>query len=219
MCKKIGLFSIAKNCGKTTSAVFLAESFATLGHNTLLIDTDKVSELKNKLTVKEKIGDNLKKVKMFNSPSSWAYLQQSSEFSNINELIKKYKFDYAIYDFSVVENQNAIEQLDILILPIEAEFFGLEHTKRNLELIKKYSNLKIKILITKFNETGINAIKVKEYIQSEFSSLVFNSVILRNYYLGLDHFSVENLNKTIPNFGFADYLKLANEIKEQEQNG
>jgi cellulose biosynthesis protein BcsQ len=219
MCKKIGIFSIAKKCGKSTSAAFLAESFTTLGHNTLLIDADPVSELKKKLTVKDKLGGGLMKVKMYNSPSTWTYLQQTSSYSDVKELIVKYKFDYVIYDLSVVENQNAMEQLDTLIIPIEAEFYGLDLTKSNLSIIKKYPNLKTKILITKLNENGKNSMLVKEYLRTELSSLVFNSVISRNYYLGLDHFSVENLNKTIPNFGFADYLKLANEIKEQEQNG
>jgi chromosome partitioning protein len=219
MCKKIGLYSIAKKCGKTTSAVYLAESFATLGYNTLLIDTDQLSDLKKKLIVKDKISDGLSKVKIHSSPSTWTYLEKSEIDFNPNELIQKFQFDYVIYDLPIVENPNAIKLLDTLILPIEAEFFGLDFIKENLSKLKKYPKLKIKILITKLRETGDISIKVKEYIQSEFSSLVFNSIISRNYYLGLDHFSVENLNKTIPNFGFADYLKLANEIIEQEQNG
>jgi cellulose biosynthesis protein BcsQ len=219
MCKKIGLFSTAKNSGKSTSAAFLAESFATLGHNTLLIDADPISQTKKKLTIKDKVGENVVKVKMHNSPSTWSYWNQIIVTNKVEDLILKYNFEYVIFDMPIVENKEILELLDTVILPIEAEYYGLDNAKSTFSILKKYPKLQAKILITKLNEFGANSLKVKEYIQREFSALVFNSIISRNYYLGLDHFSVENLNKTIPNFGFADYLKLANEIKEQETNG
>ena len=219
MCYKIGVFSLAGKVGKTTTAAFLAESFATLGHNTILIDNNPINTLKKRIIVKDKIETGISKVKLSHSPSSWTYLYEKPNFEHFDELIEKYKFDYAIIDLSIAENQAAFEMLDTLIIPTEAEYFGLEKLQDNLRLVKEYANLKVKILITKFGESSKSSIKVKNYIVNNLSSLVYNTIISRSYYLGLTNFTVENLNKTIPNFGFADYLKLANEIKEKEQNG
>jgi hypothetical protein len=146
-------------------------------------------------------------------------LQECKDFTGIENLIEKYKFEYAIYDFSTVENKEGLENIETVILPIEAAFYGLNEIKKSLAIFKNYPKLAVKILISKYDENGIRSAKVKKYIQDKFSSLVYNSIISRNYYLGLEILTVENLNKTIPHFGFADYLKLANEIKEQEING
>ncbi len=219
MCYKIGIFSLASKCGKTTTAAFLAESFATLGHNTLLIDNNPIRTLKNRVNLKDKIETGLLKVKMMHSPSSWTYLYEKPEYEDFNELIDKYKFEYVIIDMSKAENQAAFEILDTVIIPTEAEFYGLEKMQDTLKILKDYTKIKVKILITKFSENSKSSIKVKSYVLEKLSSLVYNAVISRSYYLGLSRYTVENFNKTIPNFGFADYLKLANEIKEKEQNG
>ncbi len=219
MCYKIGVFSLANKCGKTTTAAFLAESFATLGHNTILIDNNPINTLRKRIVFKDKIETGLSKVKLLHSPSSWTYLYDKPDYEDFDELIEKYKFDYAILDLSVDENQDAFEMLDTVIIPTEAEYYGLEKLQENLRQVKNYKELKVKILITKFGENSKSSLKVKNYIIDNLSPLVYNTIISRSYYLGLSSFTVENLNKTIPNFGFADYLKLANEIKEKEQNG
>ena len=53
---------------------------------------------------------------------------------------------------------------------------------------------------------------VKRY----FPELIFKSKIYRNYYLSLPQFSLHTINEHPFHGGFIDYLKLANEIIDNE---
>lgn len=219
MANKIGIYSIEKNCGKTTTAAFLAESFATLSTNVLVVDLDPRSDFSKFLRLELKISDkgNVHQVKV--GQSTWKYLKVGQEIENLINQIQELEseFDYIIFDFPSFESETNTEILKILngvIIPIECEFYGIDQLNLTIEKILAIDGLKIEgILLTKHDEKNIIMPKFLKFIQENFSDLVFDTIISRNYYLGLPYFTIENLNKYVPNLGFADYLKLANEIQ------
>ena len=220
MAKKIGIYSVEKNCGKTTTAAYLAESFATLGSTVLVVDLDARNNFRIFLNLNHTDDHYPQQIKK--AQSSWKYLQigQSVELfiDNLSDYDKDY--DYVIVDFPSYDSESNNEILKIVdgvIIPIECEFYGIDQLNITIEKILTLENVKIDgILLTKFDEKNQIMPKFTKFIKDNFSELVYNSIISRNYYLGLPDLTIENLNKYIPNLGFADYLKLANEIQNDK---
>lgn len=216
MAKKIGIYSVEKNCGKTTTAAYLAESFATLGSTVLVVDLDARNNFRIFLNLNHTDDHYPQQIKK--AQSSWKYLQIGQRvelfIDNLSDYDKDY--DYVIVDFPSYDSESNNEILKIVdgvIIPIECEFYGIDQLNITIEKILTLENVKIDgILLTKFDEKNQIMPKFTKFIKDNFSELVYNSIISRNYYLGLPDLTIENLNKYIPNLGFADYLKLANEI-------
>jgi chromosome partitioning protein len=220
MANKIGIYSIEKNCGKTTTAVFLAESFATLSSNVLVVDLDITNRCQDFLKIRNSEKYIPQQVKI--AQSSWKYLHIGQEIDWFSEKIEEYdaEYDYIIFDFPSYESDSSTEILKLLngiIIPIECEFYGIDQLNITIEKILTLESLKIDgILLTKYDEKNQIMPKFLKFIRENFSDLVYDTIISRNYYLGLPHLTVENLNNYIPNLGFADYLKLANEIQNDK---
>jgi cellulose biosynthesis protein BcsQ len=215
MCKKIGVYGSSPRTGKTTTAVYLAESLATLGHKTLLIDASLNDSLKRKLAPQKDVVTIFEKVKLKGSLVSWSFLKAQNYSDYLENEIRKYDFEYVIVDLGKSQQEQYFSNLDICILPIEANFYGLNQIKSDLNYVKSYtSKTDIKILETFSNDKSQTSQQVSSYLKSNLSSLTFDAHISRSFYLGLNYFSIENLTKSAPNFGFVDYLKLANELVE-----
>ncbi len=222
MADKIGIYSIEKNCGKTTTAGFLAESFATLSTNVLLIDLDSRNDFSKLLGLDLKVSDQgqLQQVKI--GQSAWKYLKVGQNIQSLLSRIGEYdeEYDYIIFDFPSFESDSNTEILKILnsvIIPVECEFYGIDHLNMTIEKILGIEGLKIGgILLTKYDEHNQIMPKFIKFLKENFSDLMYDTIISRNYYLGLERLTIENLNKYVPNVGFADYLKLANEIQNDK---
>ena len=234
MALKIGIFSLEKKCGKSTSAAYLAESFSTLGSSVLLIDLNSSTFLKSYLSIStnesfsaesaSELSDRF--IQIRKSQSSWKYyhLGHNFEIENFKNDLKEIEdtFDYIFFDFPSFESElseNILKLLNSVIIPIECEFYGIDNLSLTLEKIIQNEGLLIEgILLTKYDANNQLVPKVIDYLKENFSEMMFNTIISRNYYLAVPKFSIENLNHVIPHIGFADYLKLANEIIEKKKN-
>ncbi|MCP9768205.1 ParA family protein [Lacihabitans sp. LS3-19] len=220
MAKKIGLYSLTKKCGKTISTAFLAESFATLGTNVLVLDlnSDKNFEVLLGFEHPENLKSDIKTVKI--SQSSWKYLKINENTANLDSEFENFdqEYDYIFVDFPSYDssfNSDILKKLNSIIIPVECEYYGIDELDKTIEKIIEIENLKIEgILLTKFNKDNQLMPKFIEFIRENFEGMVLETIIARNYYLGLPKFTIENLNHFIPNIGYADYLKLANELKK-----
>lgn len=222
MADKIGIYSIEKNCGKTTTVAFLAESFATLSTNVLVIDLDPRNYFSNFLGLKLKASDKGQMQQVKIGQSAWKYLKVGQDTEKLLNRLEEFdsEFNYIIFDFPSFESESHTEVLKILnkvIVPIECEFFGIDQLNVTIQRILEIDSLKIDgILLTKYDEKNQIMPNFLKFIKENFSDLLYNTIISRNYYLGLPNFTIENLNKYVPNVGFADYLKLANEIQNDK---
>ena len=220
MAKKIGLYNLSKNCGKTISTAFLAESFGTLSTNVLVLELNSDSIFTNYLGLNYKSNSKNEIQQVRISQSSWKYLKLGQNSEDLESLIQKFdeEYDYIFVDFPSYDsafNAEILKKLNSIIIPVECEYYGIDELDKTIEKILEIDGLSIEgILLTKFNKDNQLMPKFIEFIRENFKGMVFETIISRNYYLGLPHFTIENLNHFIPNIGFADYLKLANELKK-----
>jgi len=236
MTKVIGIYNQEKNTGKTVTAAYLSESLATLGLSVLCVDIDYKCKLTYYLSQKVNPIDLNDvdylirapfKIKKFQS--TWDFLSLGK--SNISEicdfkshffpLFKNY--DFVIIDFPSGESSISdifLKIVDSIIIPVECEYYGLDELDKTLiKLIKTGDVLIEGILLTKFDIHNTIISSFIDNIKLNFSEILLNSIISRNYYLGATKFLEENSNQTLTHVGFSDYLKLAIEIKENSKNG
>jgi chromosome partitioning protein len=220
MAKKIGLYNLSKKCGKTISTAFLAESFATINSNVLVLDLNTVNSFETflGLNFKNNAKNEIQQVRI--SQSSWKYLKIGQYLADLDNTLKKLdeEFDYIFVDFPSYDsdfNTILLKKLNSIIIPVECEYYGIDELDKTIEKILEIEDLPIEgILLTKYNKDNQLMPNFMEFVRENFKGLVFETIISINYYLGLPKFTIENLNHFIPNIGFADYLKLANELKK-----
>jgi chromosome partitioning protein len=225
MAKIIGIFNLERKTGKTTTSAYLAEALSALNCNVLAIDADPSYKLSKYLEIS---ADNhqsfdIQTIKRFQS--KWHLMSvheiDDLKLASLPSLFENYEF--VIVDFPSFETSSSSQlfsMIESVIIPIECEYYGLDELQNTLIKILKREDLEIEgILLTKFDENNALAGNFIEKVKSNFSDMVFNTVIYRNFYLASTYFSIHILNSNSTHFGFADYLKLANEILENKQNG
>lgn len=243
MNKTIGLYNCDKKSGKTVSAVYLAESFATLGFKTLLIEADPKNQLsaflglktaQSTLTFHDFFREETQKdivVYKLNS-ASWSCIPYASAHSgqglyrdendlDVQRLEKiRAQFDYVFIDFPsrAYQAPNALfKKVDSVIVPVESEYYGLDTLDKTFEYLITIQDVLIEgILLNRYDTNNSFSTTLVAKMKEIFSDLVFESMIPRNYYLGLPDCSFEALLNKTTHFGVADYLKLANEIIEKQ---
>ena len=199
MANKVGIFSYSKASGKTTTCGYLASALSLVGKKVRIVDLD--GSVKKLVALSE-----------FKAGNDWDINDSfSSEASDV---------DYILVDFPSAEEYESdeiLQNLDSVIIPVEAEFYGLENLNKTLEKISAFDKLLIKgILLTKCNSNSSFHKELEGTLNEYFSQFVFDSKIFRNYYLSLPHFAPHTINENSFNGGFIDYLKLANEIIDNE---
>ncbi len=194
MAKKIGIFSMDNGCGKTTTTFFLAAALSAVNKKVLTLSPDK----------KGKAGYDT---------STGLFTLGNLKWHHKNTTIiegEDTDYDYVLFD---VHDAGSLKDLDSVIVPIEAQYYGLEELHQTLKEIKEHQLLEIEgFLITKYDSESTLSSKVKDELILNFPGFVFDTVISRNYYLAIPDFSLVDLNGTTPHSGYIDYLKLANEI-------
>lgn len=236
MAKVIGIYNQEKNTGKTVTAAYLSESLATLGLNVLCIDIDYKYKLTYYLSQKvntidlndiDSLIESTFKIKKFQS--TWDFLSLGK--SNISEIYDFRthffplfeNYDFVIIDFPSGESSISdifLKIVDSIIIPVECEYYGLDELDKTLiKLIKTGDVLIEGILLTKFDIHNTIISSFIDNIKLNFSEILLNSIVSRNYYLAATKFLEEYSNQTLTHVGFSDYLKLAIEIKENSKNG
>lgn len=220
MTKKIGIYNLERNTSKTTSAAFLAEGLASLQQSVLLVDLNSDRALQSYLGLDFSEINNNKTQKFSGSNFGWDFkpfnelLLDSQKFENEIEDYQYVIFDFPSYKTDISES--ILNILDSVIIPIDCEFYGLENLGKTLSSVLEVPNLIIEgLLLTKYDISNVLMPKFLETLKSNFVEILLNTIIARNYYLGLDKFNLDNLTQTQSHFGFADYLKLANEITDK----
>lgn len=199
MAIKTGIFSKSKGSGKTTTCAYLAEALAATGKKVVCVDLD---------------GD-LQKYLNGEGVFGWKYRRWSGE-----EDLMADEADYILVDVPSSpspEQEAVLRQLDSVLIPVEAEYYGLEELNKTLQKVSEYESLLIEgIVLTKSDPNSSVPGKIEEKLKEYFSFFVLNTKISRNYYLSLPAFSLTDLNGNGWHSGFIDYLKLANELIEHE---
>jgi chromosome partitioning protein len=219
MTKIIGIYSLTKNVGKTVSAAYLCEALANSNRNVLGIDLDTTKSLTNYVLSEKKseLSESLEFNKINHFSNSWDLLNVSHETNN-KEIFNNY--DFVIIDFpssSSPETDELLTILDSVIIPVEAEYYGMDKIENTFEKILNVKNLLIEgILITKLDTNNNLSEKIIGNLYENFKELVFKTKISRNFYLGLPSFTINNLNNTQSQSGFSEYLNLAIEILEND---
>ncbi len=236
MAKVIGIYNQEKNTGKTVTAAYLSESLANLGLNVLCIDIDYKNDLTCYLSQEDNDND-LKdidsliratlKIKKFQNTWDFLSLGKSKiskkiDFkSYLSQLFKNYNF--VIIDFPSGESSNSdlfLRIVDSIIIPVECEYYGLDELNKTLIKIIELGDVLIEgILLTKFDIHNLIIQNLIDKIKLNFSEIMLNTIISRNYYLASTIFLEESSNQTLTHVGFSNYLKLANELKEKLENG
>jgi len=205
MAKKTGIFSYSKGSGKTTTCAYLAAALTTLHQKVVCVDLE--GNLEKYLG---RTGENIEVAGL-----SWKYRRWNGQGEWPAD-----EADYILVDVPSSpspEQEAVLRQLDSVLIPVEAEYYGLEELSKTLQKVSEYESLLIEgIVLTKSDPNSSTPGKIEEKLKEYFSFFVLNTKISRNYYLSLPAFSLTDLNEKGWHSGFIDYLKLANELIEHE---
>jgi cellulose biosynthesis protein BcsQ len=199
MANKVGIFSYGKANGKTTTCAYLASALSIVGKKVFVSDlSGSVQKLIASHDFKQGYG--------------W-------EISDSFDAEDK-GMDYVLVDLPSSEAfkpDQILPNLDSVIIPIEADLYGLENLNKTLQVVNTFENLLIQgFLFTKCNSNSTYHETMESSVARYFPELIFKSKIYRNYYLSLPQFSLHTINEHPFHGGFIDYLKLANEIIDNE---
>lgn len=241
--------------GKTTTAVNLAAALAIAEKKTLLVDWDpqgnattgmgvernlSAISLYNAVTGKAGIREAV-------VPSEMPYLETAPsgadllkvEFDHQGVKDKEYLLRNALrdvspsYDYIVVDpppslgllSLNALAAADLLVIPLQCEFFALEGLSRFIFLVNKIRgalnpSLEIAgILLTMLDEQERISAQIAEKIRCGFGDLVFKTAIPRNRHV--KEFGCKGkpllFQKLSPEA--RSYCRVAQEFLERKGNG
>jgi chromosome partitioning protein len=202
--------------GKTTTAINIATAIAAIGEKTLIIDLDPQGNVSTgfgldvkdrKLTSYDLIIDlaktteAIKKTIIPNLDLIPANINLAAAEIELNHFIRKetvlrskLKELDAEYKYIIIDcppslgllTINALSAADLLIIPLQCEFFALEgllHLMNTVSLIHQNINsiLKIEgIALTMMDRRNRLAVQVENDVRSNFGDLVYNTTIPRN---------------------------------------
>ncbi|WP_341225599.1 hypothetical protein [uncultured Arcticibacterium sp.] len=202
MAKTYIISNNASKSGKTTTAFNLALCFAAMGKKTLLVGTDKswVNSLLN-----PKNSDDV------------IYISPFMSFCQMDafDTVKFDEFQFILVDASINSFDKVTERLGSeskLIVPVEAEYYGLNSLK---PFFQKVSELKIElegiipVMLRKDSKPSENAVlNLTEY----FGTSVFEPAIQRNYYLARQKDFKTFSQSKMTEKAAVTYLNLANNL-------
>lgn len=201
MAIKTGIFSYSKGSGKTSMCAYLGAALATVGKKVVCVDVS--GDLGKYLGAEE--GE------IERGGLRWEYRKwREGELGS--------DADYILVDIPSepsADEEAVFRELDTILIPVEAEYYGREELGRTLGKIAEFDHLLVSgIVLTKGDSRGSIFQKTEAELKEYFSFMVLNTKISRNYYLS--RFSLTDLNGKGWHSGFIDYLKLANELLEHE---
>lgn len=203
MTKKTGIISYSKGNGKTTTCAYLAAALAALHQKVVCVDVKGDLERYQGRGVIEAEG------------LSWKCREWFGEEDDLRD-----KADVILVDLPTVpapEHDKLLEQLDSVLIPVEAEYYGCDELNYTLQKVAAFPHLLISgLVLTKVNPDSTVAGKIEAELKEYFSYLVLHTKISRSYYLSRGRLSLTDLNGKGWHSGFVDYLKLANELLEHE---
>jgi chromosome partitioning protein len=241
--------------GKTTTIINLGASLAVAERKVLIIDMDPQANSTSGLGISKTLKNNIylalvtmkPLVELFISteletlkiiPSNRDLIGAELELfefpswqQRLRELIIPIKnyFDFILIDCPPslgILTVNALVAADLLLVPIQCEYFSLEGVSDLLDTIRRIRatyNEKLTvlgILLTMYDDRTNLSRQVKENIMAHFKDLVFKTVIPRNVKLGeCPSFGKPILLYDIKSKGAEAYLNLAKEIIYNEKKG
>lgn len=205
MANKTGIFSYSKGSGKTTTCAYLAAALAALHQKVVCVDVNGDLE--------KYLGGSGKEVEV--SGLNWKYRKWGGAEDRLAD-----DADYILVDLPSSPSlgcEAVLQELDSVLIPVEAEYYGPEELNKTLQKITEFDHLLIRgMVLTKGDSNSRAPQKIETELKEYFSFMVLNTKISRSYYLSRSRFSLTDLNGKGWHSGFIDYLKLANELLEHE---
>ncbi len=209
--KKILIANGQRKSGKSTTALNLSLCLSSLGKKVLLFDTTDGNFLKRLLKSENKFNSTLNQI----LPLFHYYSSLDQELPELSG-----DYDYLIIDSEINNWTDSLERFNdelSMLIPIESEFYGLNNQEIFFQsLVSK--NVKIEgilpVMVRSQSEVSTNMIK---QIKGSFGNLVFDTYIVRNYYLARQSDIIEFDLKLFTEKAAFTYLNVANILIERNK--
>ena len=219
MGKIIALANQKGGVGKTTTAMNLAASLATLEKSVLLVDADPQANASSGL------GVDVRKV-------DCSIYECIVGGHDVHEAIYttdplRPEYDYILIDCSPslgLITVNSLVASDSVIIPVQCEYFALEGISKllnTIKIIKKKLNPGLEIegfLLTMYDSRLRLANQINDEVRRHFQELVFKTVIQRNVKLSeAPSHGVPAILYDATSIGAKSYLELARDVIEKDR--
>lgn len=238
MGKIIALANQKGGVGKTTTAINLAASLASLGKRVLLVDTDPQANASSGIGIESsQVGKTIYECLCSALPAQEVIIPTVVEGLDILpshidlagadlELLERDKREYVLkgvlepiadrYDYMLID---CSPSLGVITIPVQCEYFALEGISKllnTIRIVRQRLNPKLEIegfLMTMYDSrTRLNN-QIYEEVKGHFKSLVFETVIQRNVKLGeAPSHGLPALLYDADSRGAVNHLQLATEL-------
>lgn len=239
--------------GKTTSAVNLSTAFAMMGRKTLLIDldpqgnastgfgiSDRSKSIYNVLIDECEIKDaimptDIDDLSIISSNVDLSGCEVELANATDREFILKDKIKDLIYDYDYIIVDcppslglltiNALAAIDVILVPMQCEFFaleGLSHLLTTLELVKNSVNPALRvsgIILSMHDKRNKLTEQVENDVRDFLGDIVYKTIIPRNIKLSeAPSYGMPALTYDPGCSGSLAYIELAKEILTKEES-